>query len=182
MLTIPELLKDIDLPEIVQTAGVNLKQRGGRFVGLCPFHNDKIPSFFIFPDGHFKCFSCQAYGDAIDFVRKFYDCDFKQALGILGIKPGQPGLSPEQWQKIRRLRHRQQLIKALRRWEIDASNDLGILCRCARRVLGQIETVIDLGRYGAVYHDLEAWQYCLDILIDQDDRAKYKLWKMDWYG
>jgi len=39
-----------------------------RKCGLCPFHDESTPSFYIFPDNKFKCFGCQAHGSAIDFV------------------------------------------------------------------------------------------------------------------
>src|SRR5581483_9091349 len=46
-----------------------LRKSGGRFVGLCPFHQEKTPSFGVSPDrGSFKCFGCDEGGDAIDFV------------------------------------------------------------------------------------------------------------------
>jgi DNA primase len=46
--------ESIDLVGVVEGVGVELKQRGTRHVGLCPFHSEKTPSFFIFPDNRFK--------------------------------------------------------------------------------------------------------------------------------
>jgi len=42
--------QSIDLVSVVESAGVELKQRGNRHVGLCPFHTEKTPSFYVFPD------------------------------------------------------------------------------------------------------------------------------------
>lgn len=61
-----------------------LRKVGGRFTGLCPFHNEKTPSFHIFEENnHFHCFGCQAHGNAIDFYMKLNDCDFITAVKSL---------------------------------------------------------------------------------------------------
>jgi hypothetical protein len=57
-----------------------LRQVGGRLQGLCPFHEEKTPSFFIFPDNHFYCFGCQEHGSAIDFLMKTKNIDFISAV------------------------------------------------------------------------------------------------------
>jgi DNA primase len=59
------------LVEIVERAGVQLKRAGSnRWQGLCPFHADRTPSFFVDVDRErFTCFGCKARGDVIDFVR-----------------------------------------------------------------------------------------------------------------
>src|SRR5262249_47088683 len=59
------------LVEIVERAGVQLKRTGShRWQGLCPFHADRTPSFFVDVDRErFTCFGCKARGDVIDFVR-----------------------------------------------------------------------------------------------------------------
>ena len=173
-------LKDsIDLVSVVEAAGVELKPAGSRHVGLCPFHGDKTPSFYVFPDGYFKCFGCGEYGSAIDFVKKLHGCTFKEALGILGVEQGE--LTPEKREEIKKLQHRQELVKAFRKWEAEASAEIGMLCRCCRKVLGEINTEDDLDKYGVRYHDLESYQYHLDILIDHDDQAKFGLYNAGYY-
>ena len=57
-----------------------LRRTGIRHTALCPFHNEKTPSFVIYPDNHFKCFGCGAKGDVIDFVKLLKDCNFKEAV------------------------------------------------------------------------------------------------------
>ena len=50
---------------------VQLRHRGRTYTGLCPFHNEKTPSFTVYPDTQsFYCFGCGAAGDVINFVRK----------------------------------------------------------------------------------------------------------------
>jgi DNA primase len=62
-----------DLASIVSKT-VTLKRKGDRFVGLCPFHNEKTPSFHVWRgrrrEGRFHCHGCGADGDAIDWLRK----------------------------------------------------------------------------------------------------------------
>jgi len=57
----------------------------GRKRCLCPFHNEKSGSFFVFGDNSFKCFGCGVYGsNAIDFIMAWRKCDFREAIGYLG--------------------------------------------------------------------------------------------------
>ena len=66
---------------------VSLKKTGGRYLGLCPFHDEKTPSFTVFDDRYF-CFGCKASGDIIDFVRKTSGSNFLDAVHFLGAKYG----------------------------------------------------------------------------------------------
>jgi len=68
------------LLKIVKESGIEMRHQNGKYVGLCPFHEEKNPSFFVFPDGYFKCFGCGAYGDKIDFVQKRYGITFKEGM------------------------------------------------------------------------------------------------------
>jgi phage/plasmid primase-like uncharacterized protein len=61
-----------------------LKKQGRDYLGLCPLHDEKTPSFTISPQkGFFHCFGCGAHGDVIDFVRKTKGVSFKQAVAEL---------------------------------------------------------------------------------------------------
>ena len=66
---------------------INLKKTGGRYLGLCPFHEEKTPSFTVFDDRYF-CFGCKASGDVIDFVRQANGSNFIEAVHFLGAKYG----------------------------------------------------------------------------------------------
>jgi DNA primase len=66
-----------------------LKRVGRRFVGLCPFHGEKTPSFSVnAEEGLYYCFGCQASGDAISFVRAIEACDFIEAVERLAARAG----------------------------------------------------------------------------------------------
>ncbi|MCU1491670.1 MAG: dnaG [Acidimicrobiaceae bacterium] len=66
-----------------------LKRVGRRFVGLCPFHGERSPSFSVnAEEGLYYCFGCQARGDAISFVRATEGCDFVEAVERLAARAG----------------------------------------------------------------------------------------------
>jgi hypothetical protein len=69
------------LAELVRRHGVKLVRRGREYAGLCPFHNEKTPSFDIVEDQRFfHCFGCGAHGDAIAFLMRADKVDFRAAV------------------------------------------------------------------------------------------------------
>jgi len=69
-----------DQLSIVDVIGkvITLKKAGRNYVGLCPFHSEKTPSFTVNHDkGIFFCFGCKAGGDAIQFYMKYHQVSFK---------------------------------------------------------------------------------------------------------
>jgi DNA primase len=80
---INELVARTDLVDLIGTR-VTLKRAGSNHKGLCPFHDEKTPSFTVSGDkGFYKCFGCGAYGNAIDFIMQFENRDFLDAIEIL---------------------------------------------------------------------------------------------------
>ncbi len=73
----------------VIAADVAMKHKGRELVGLCPFHNEKTPSFYVVPDkGFFHCYGCGAHGTAIDYVMRVRGLGFVEAVTeILGLGP-----------------------------------------------------------------------------------------------
>ncbi|MHB0938396.1 MAG: DNA primase [Armatimonadota bacterium] len=68
---------------------VALKKRGGRYVGLCPFHQEKSPSFGVDPQkGFWHCFGCGKGGDAFNFLMEIEHLDFGEALERLAERAG----------------------------------------------------------------------------------------------
>lgn len=68
---------------------VRLKKQGARFIGLCPFHSEKTPSFSVDPNANlYYCFGCQAGGDAIKFVRETEGLGFEEAVRLLAARAG----------------------------------------------------------------------------------------------
>jgi DNA primase len=86
---------------------VRLRKAGSTYKGLCPFHNEKTPSFTVSPArGTFKCFGCGEGGDAITFVEKTENVDFVGAIEVLarrfGVELEYEEASPEQERKRQR--------------------------------------------------------------------------------
>jgi hypothetical protein len=91
----PTCLRDlklrVNLADVV-TRMVTLRKAGGsRLKGLCPFHNEKSPSFHVDADkGFYKCFGCGKAGDVITFVRETEQLNFSEAVEALGKRFGVP--------------------------------------------------------------------------------------------
>lgn len=85
---IQELQERIDIEDVISSY-VNLKRRGKTLVGLCPFHNEKTPSFTVYPESRsFYCFGCGAGGDVISFVRRMDNLDYVEAVKSLAQAAG----------------------------------------------------------------------------------------------
>lgn len=83
-----ELKMKTDIEDVISTY-VTLKRRGATLAGLCPFHNEKTPSFTVYPATQsFYCFGCGAGGDAITFVKKIENLDYLDAVKTLALRAG----------------------------------------------------------------------------------------------
>ena len=75
-----ELRARIRVSEVVSPK-VRLVQRGQEFTGLCPFHNEKTPSFTISPEkGFYHCFGCGAHGTSLGFLMDYEKLTFVEAI------------------------------------------------------------------------------------------------------
>jgi len=87
---IKQILEKTDIRDIVGEY-TSLKRRGGSYVGLCPFHNEKTPSFSVTPEkGLFYCFGCGKGGTVITFVMEAEKLGFVEAVEFLGLRAGIP--------------------------------------------------------------------------------------------
>ena len=85
---IDDLLARTDIVEIIE-ARVSLKKSGHNYSGLCPFHQEKTPSFSVSQDKQFfYCFGCQASGSALKFLMEFDRMDFISAVEYLAQRVG----------------------------------------------------------------------------------------------
>ncbi|MCQ2546699.1 MAG: DNA primase [Clostridia bacterium] len=68
---------------------VTLKKAGSTLKGLCPFHKEKTPSFVVYEASQrYKCFGCNEGGDVFNFVQKYYNLDFREAVEMLAKEYG----------------------------------------------------------------------------------------------
>lgn len=82
-----------DRNEIEEVIGnyLQLKRAGSNVVGLCPFHNEKSPSFTVFPGSkNFYCFGCGTGGDVVTFIMKYENLDYPEAIEYLAKRAGIP--------------------------------------------------------------------------------------------
>ena len=88
----PEIIEEIkyrnDIEEVISSY-VTLKRAGSNFNGLCPFHNEKTPSFTVFHNTRsFYCFGCGAGGDVITFIMRAENLGYVEALEFLAKRAG----------------------------------------------------------------------------------------------
>ena len=85
-----DLIKSkIDLVQLISGYGISLKKSGRNWWACCPFHSEKTASFCIWAeDDRWKCFGCQAGGDAFAFVMRHENLDFPGSLRLLAEKAG----------------------------------------------------------------------------------------------
>jgi DNA primase len=78
-----------DIVAVISESVPSLKKRGRRFLGLCPFHKEKTPSFNVNPDsGVYHCFGCKESGDALTFLQKVDGYTFHEAVRALAERAG----------------------------------------------------------------------------------------------
>lgn len=83
-----ELRDRNDITDVVSSY-VTLKKAGRLYSGRCPFHNEKTPSFYVYPDTQsFYCFGCGAGGEAITFIKKIENLDYIDAVKLLAQRAG----------------------------------------------------------------------------------------------
>ena len=98
--TVRKILDTADIVEVVSDF-VNLKRRGANYMGLCPFHNERTPSFSVSKaKGYCKCFSCGKGGSAVGFIMEHEQLGYGEALRWLankyGIEVADEEMTPEQ--------------------------------------------------------------------------------------
>ncbi len=109
---VQELQDKVDIESVI-SSNISLKRRGKNLVGLCPFHNEKTPSFTVYPESNsFYCFGCGAGGDVITFVRRMENLDYTEAVKLVAQMAGVP--MPEDGYDDTLSKQRRRLLEANR--------------------------------------------------------------------
>ncbi len=102
--TIQNIIETARIEEVIGDF-VSLKKRGSNYLGLCPFHNEKTPSFSVSPSkGIYKCFGCGKAGNVVNFVMEHEHYTYPEALkylaGRYGIEVEEEAITPEMRQEL----------------------------------------------------------------------------------
>lgn len=86
---IDAIKSQVDLAQVVAERGIALDRRGQHLFALCPFHDEKTPSFVVTPHrGLFHCFGCDVAGDVIGFLVRHDRVSFPEAVRTLAARAG----------------------------------------------------------------------------------------------
>ncbi|MFQ5467471.1 MAG: DNA primase [Kiloniellaceae bacterium] len=171
-----ELRARVPLADLVGRR-VKLTRRGREHVGLCPFHNEKTPSFTVSEDkGFFHCFGCGAHGDGVGFVMRTEGLSFPEAVERLAGEAGLAVPTPPRGPRAaaRRRASREETVEAAAKWfEAQLSAPGGAAVRAyleTRGVDGETAAAFRLGhapdRRGALRAALNAQGIGDDRLIE----------------
>ena len=123
---VDELVERSDIVDVVSQY-VQLTKKGGNFFGLCPFHNEKTPSFSVAPDKQiYHCFGCGKGGGVISFIMAIENLSFPDAVRFLAEKNGMSVPDDSGDQELPRQRKRMlELNKEAARWFYACLNSAG---------------------------------------------------------
>ena len=110
---VEEVLRANNIVDVVGTY-VHLQKKGANYFGLCPFHNEKSPSFSVSePKQMFYCFGCGAGGNAATFLMKYENYSFREALQTLADRAGISLPEVNYSEEARRREEKRQLLRAV---------------------------------------------------------------------
>lgn len=140
--------RQVDLVEFIGHS-TPLQKSGRSFKGLCPFHTEKTPSFYVFPErGNWRCFgTCGEGGDIFTFVQKRENTDFRGALRILAAEAGVE-LTPED---ARKRSHNERLAAVM-------SAAVDFYQRCLREPGGEPAMAYLLEKRGIAQRTIDSWR------------------------
>ena len=170
---IQELLARVDVVDVVGKY-VQLKKGGANFMGLCPFHGEKSPSFSVSPAKQFyHCFGCGANGNAIGFLMEHTGMNFVEAVKDLaaqvGLQVPEDDVSPQERERAAQQRKKQATLtdvleKAAKAYQKDLKASPRAVDYLKRRGLtGQIAKAFGLG------YAPEGWRHLASVFPDYSE-------------
>jgi DNA primase len=165
---------EIDLVQVVEASGVELKKSGVNLMGVCPFHADKNPSMSVSRE-RFHCFGCGERGDVIDYVRKKHGLSYPEAKRQLGLSEEKPDPAV-----ARQIERQKALLKEYEKWQVDYSNEIGLLLRAGRKLMhGLTEAEFEKSTF---LQDFETWEYHLNVLAVGSKQECFQLYQEVKHG
>lgn len=173
-----------NIVDIVSASGIELKKSGKDYSALCPFHDEKTPSFTVSPEKQiFHCFGCGVGGDVIEFLMRMDGIDFQSAINRIG------GNSATEKKTSRTKRERFRLRKAKSRElkESEMTNTmLDELYEWGHYQLdwvNQIQSAMRLFNSDMIFSlselvsGLSAVKHNIDVVFNGDNENRYMLYK-----
>ncbi|AGK99645.1 CHC2 zinc finger domain-containing protein [Desulfoscipio gibsoniae] len=171
-----QLVKQINTVDIIHKYNIANMHRHGRYwVGLCPVHQDKKPSFYTFQDNKCKCWGCGFYGDAIDLVAKVYGLRPIEAARMIardfGIEVDNRPVSLEARRKAKQLAieaaQKREIEKIFKQKRDRALEILSLFVRTTNHVLaaGGYQAHYDLAE---LLHKTDYQEYLTECLLSKD--------------
>lgn len=171
---VQDLLNRVDIVDVVGRY-VQLKKGGANFSGLCPFHNEKSPSFTVSPTKQFyHCFGCGAHGTAIGFLMEYSGLGFVESVKDLAQNVGMT--VPEQEDRLPPAQRAELQAKTLA-----LSDAMTLACNFFRQQLRSAQPAIDYlkgrgltGEIAAKYwvgYAPDGWDSLRQVFTDYDDDA-----------
>jgi DNA primase catalytic core len=169
--TIREIKSKIDILTIVNESSLQLRKRGRNFIGLCPVHSEKTPSFSVNPQKNiFKCFGCGISGDQINLFAQLNGIKNGQAVSELAKRIGLSGKKLTKEQKIEVSKRQEDRV--LEKWfEQDYKRLFYYLCNLRDSLKAKANSYKDIDRIEQdpllirYYHEIAYHEYLLDGLL-----------------
>ncbi|MHB1131985.1 MAG: DNA primase [Chloroflexota bacterium] len=163
---VEQVKERLDIASLVG-AQVVLKKSGRSLKGLCPFHSEKTPSFYVFPDkGNYHCFGCGANGDAFTWVMRTQNLGFGEALRLLaeqsGVELPERQAAPTEDRALERLR--EICAAAAQFYQHQLRTEAGRAARAYLDKRGIDQATIDAFQLGAAP---EGWDHLLRFLAER---------------
>ncbi|WP_434640179.1 CHC2 zinc finger domain-containing protein [Thermoanaerobacterium thermosaccharolyticum] len=178
---------NISLLQAIELYGFNPVKKGTHYFILCPFHADKNPSLAIYEDVY-HCFGCQAHGDVIDFISRYFNLTPSEALEKLAQDFGIDLPSKKQKKKFKRQALKMQKDNKLYKEYIRKYNEVyNYLCNLNQlytKIKQAVEKPEDINipEFIEACHMQDLIQYWIDLLLEGSIEDKIHVIKevLDW--
>jgi DNA primase len=184
-----EAVRECNAVEDVIGERVQLRRSGSQFVGRCPFHADRSPSFVVHPaKGVFHCHGCGKGGDVFQFIRFLHGCSFRASIDFLATRAGLriEGFRPstELTAKVAAQKAQRQEQSAFERFCNDRIEIVNRRYRALGRAANHAEDCLRAGESDPYIHDL-AWDALkrfrdFEARIEREGLCDLDILKSEW--